>query len=92
MVVGWWRPRILVPPRERAELSVLQLEAPLAHELAHIRRHGLRPLMHRPELAKLETETLRALRTSRDEPVTYPGRPIEGRYVFQIVIRMPSLG
>ncbi|MGZ3457844.1 MAG: M56 family metallopeptidase, partial [Archangium sp.] len=38
-VVGTWRPLILVPASALAGLSVLQLEAVLAHELAHIRRH-----------------------------------------------------
>ncbi len=39
MVVGLWRPLILVPASTLAGLSVSQLEAVLAHELAHIRRH-----------------------------------------------------
>jgi beta-lactamase regulating signal transducer with metallopeptidase domain len=38
-VVGWWRPVILVPAATLLTLSVEQLEAVLAHELAHIRRH-----------------------------------------------------
>ena len=38
-VVGLWRPLILVPTSTLAGLSVSQLEAVLAHELAHIRRH-----------------------------------------------------
>ncbi|WP_309892083.1 M56 family metallopeptidase [Archangium sp.] len=38
-VVGLWRPLILVPASTLAGLSVSQLEAILAHELAHIRRH-----------------------------------------------------
>jgi beta-lactamase regulating signal transducer with metallopeptidase domain len=38
-VVGWWRPIILVPASALTGLSVWQLEAVLAHELAHIRRH-----------------------------------------------------
>jgi beta-lactamase regulating signal transducer with metallopeptidase domain len=38
-VVGLWRPLILVPASSLAGLSVSQLEAILAHELAHIRRH-----------------------------------------------------
>jgi beta-lactamase regulating signal transducer with metallopeptidase domain len=38
-VVGLWRPRILVPASAMTGLSVLQLEAVLAHELAHIRRY-----------------------------------------------------
>ncbi len=39
MVVGLWRPLILVPASTLTGLSVSQLEAILAHELAHIRRH-----------------------------------------------------
>ena len=39
MVVGWLRPVILVPVCALANVNVLQLEALLAHELAHIRRH-----------------------------------------------------
>jgi TonB family protein len=39
MVVGLWRPLILVPASTLSGLSVSQLEAILAHELAHIRRH-----------------------------------------------------
>lgn len=39
MVVGLWRPLILVPASTLTGLSVAQLEAILAHELAHIRRH-----------------------------------------------------
>ncbi len=38
-VVGWLRPLILIPASALAGLSVVQLEAILAHELAHIRRH-----------------------------------------------------
>lgn len=38
MVVGWLRPVILVPACALANLNILQLEALLAHELAHIRR------------------------------------------------------
>ncbi|MBN1204700.1 MAG: M48 family metalloprotease [Myxococcaceae bacterium] len=38
-VVGLWRPLILVPTSTLTGLSVWQLEAILAHELAHIRRH-----------------------------------------------------
>jgi len=38
-VVGVWRPLILVPTSTLTGLSVSQLEAILAHELAHIRRH-----------------------------------------------------
>jgi beta-lactamase regulating signal transducer with metallopeptidase domain len=39
MVVGWLRPAILVPAAALSGLSVPELEAILAHELAHIRRH-----------------------------------------------------
>ncbi|MEO8131698.1 MAG: M56 family metallopeptidase [Bryobacteraceae bacterium] len=39
MVVGWIRPVILVPVCAFANLDVPQLEALLAHELAHIRRY-----------------------------------------------------
>lgn len=38
-VVGLWKPLILVPTSTLTGLSVPQLEAVLAHELAHIRRH-----------------------------------------------------
>lgn len=38
-VVGWWRPAILLPAATLAGLTPEQLEAVLAHELAHIRRH-----------------------------------------------------
>jgi beta-lactamase regulating signal transducer with metallopeptidase domain/peptidoglycan/xylan/chitin deacetylase (PgdA/CDA1 family) len=38
-VIGWLRPVILVPASALAGLSAPQLEAILAHELAHIRRH-----------------------------------------------------
>jgi len=38
-VIGWLRPAILVPASAVAGLDALQLEAILAHELAHIRRH-----------------------------------------------------
>ena len=38
-VVGWLKPVILIPTSALAGLSPLQLEAILAHELAHIRRH-----------------------------------------------------
>jgi beta-lactamase regulating signal transducer with metallopeptidase domain/peptidoglycan/xylan/chitin deacetylase (PgdA/CDA1 family) len=38
-VIGWLRPVILVPVSIWAGLSVEQVEALLAHELAHIRRH-----------------------------------------------------
>ena len=38
-VVGWLRPTILLPASAIAGLAPEQLEAVLAHELAHIRRH-----------------------------------------------------
>lgn len=38
-VAGWLRPVILLPAASLLNLSVEQLEAVLAHELAHIRRH-----------------------------------------------------
>jgi beta-lactamase regulating signal transducer with metallopeptidase domain len=38
-VLGWWRPVILLPVAALASLSPGQIEAILAHELAHIRRH-----------------------------------------------------
>ncbi len=38
-VIGWLRPVILVPAGALAGLSPQQLEAVLAHELAHVRRH-----------------------------------------------------
>jgi hypothetical protein len=37
-VIGWWRPVILLPSATLLGLSPWQLEAVLAHELAHIRR------------------------------------------------------
>jgi uncharacterized protein (TIGR03435 family) len=37
--VGWLRPVILLPPATAMGLTPQQLEAVLAHELAHIRRH-----------------------------------------------------
>jgi beta-lactamase regulating signal transducer with metallopeptidase domain len=39
MVIGWWRPVILIPAAALAGLTPSQLEGILAHELAHIRRH-----------------------------------------------------
>jgi beta-lactamase regulating signal transducer with metallopeptidase domain len=38
-VIGWLKPAVLVPVSAFAGLSPLQIEAILAHELAHIRRH-----------------------------------------------------
>src|SRR5262249_33339444 len=39
MVIGWIRPLILLPLTAMTGLAELQLQAILAHELAHIRRH-----------------------------------------------------
>lgn len=39
VVVGWWRPMVLLPASLLARLPVDYLEALLAHELAHVRRH-----------------------------------------------------
>jgi beta-lactamase regulating signal transducer with metallopeptidase domain len=39
MVVGWLRPVILVPVAAISGLTAQEMEAILAHELAHIRRH-----------------------------------------------------
>src|SRR5688572_19354349 len=39
MMLGWLRPVIILPPAAVIALPVGQLEALLAHELAHIRRH-----------------------------------------------------
>ncbi len=38
-VIGWMKPVVLMPATALAGLSMAQLEAILAHELAHIRRH-----------------------------------------------------
>jgi GWxTD domain-containing protein len=38
-VIGWLRPVILIPAGCIAGLSTVQVEAVIAHELAHIRRH-----------------------------------------------------
>ena len=38
-VIGWLKPVVLLPASALAALSPQQLEAILAHELAHIRRH-----------------------------------------------------
>lgn len=39
LVVGWLRPVILVPTATWSALTVAELRAVLAHELAHVRRH-----------------------------------------------------
>jgi beta-lactamase regulating signal transducer with metallopeptidase domain len=38
-VIGWLRPTVLLPMSALSGLSPLQVEAILAHELAHVRRH-----------------------------------------------------
>jgi uncharacterized protein (TIGR03435 family) len=38
-VIGWLRPLILLPPATLMGLTTTQLDAVLAHELAHVRRH-----------------------------------------------------
>jgi hypothetical protein len=38
-LVGWVRPVVLLPAAALSGLSAMQLEAILAHELAHVRRH-----------------------------------------------------
>jgi beta-lactamase regulating signal transducer with metallopeptidase domain len=38
-VVGWWRPVVFLPVAALANLTLDQVEAILAHELAHVRRH-----------------------------------------------------
>ena len=52
-VVGWLRPVILLPAATLLNLSVEQLEAVLAHELAHIRRYD-----HVVNLLQTLSETL----------------------------------
>ena len=39
VTTGWWRPVVLMPAALAARMPVSLLEALLAHELAHIRRH-----------------------------------------------------
>ena len=39
MVIGWIKPALVLPMRLLAEIAPRELEAVLAHELAHIRRH-----------------------------------------------------
>ncbi len=39
MTIGWWRPVVLVPVSMFARMPVQLLDALLAHELAHIKRH-----------------------------------------------------
>jgi len=52
-VVGWVRPVILLPPATALGLTPEQLEAVLAHELAHIRRYD-----HLVNAAQILVETL----------------------------------
>jgi predicted Zn-dependent protease len=40
-VIGWLKPVVLLPTSALAGLAPNQMEAILAHELAHVRRHGL---------------------------------------------------
>jgi uncharacterized protein (TIGR03435 family) len=53
MVLGWLRPVILLPVGALANLTPAQVEAILAHELAHIRRHD-----YLVNLLQLAAETL----------------------------------
>lgn len=39
VMIGWLRPVVLMPPAALAGLSLAQVEAIIAHEFAHIRRH-----------------------------------------------------
>lgn len=39
LAIGWWRPMVLLPAALLARMPAGLLEALLAHELAHIRRH-----------------------------------------------------
>ena len=39
VVIGWLRPVVLLPVAALAGLTPAQVEAILAHELAHVRRH-----------------------------------------------------
>jgi beta-lactamase regulating signal transducer with metallopeptidase domain len=39
VMIGWIRPVVLIPPAAIAGLSPAQMEAILAHEFAHVRRH-----------------------------------------------------
>jgi beta-lactamase regulating signal transducer with metallopeptidase domain len=52
-VVGWMRPIVLVPASVFVGLTVEQIEALLAHELAHVRRHD-----YLVNLLQTATETL----------------------------------
>ena len=64
-VVGWLRPAILLPPATAMGLTAQQLEAVLAHELAHVRRHDyavnlLQVGVGTPDVAGAGVETERA--------------------------------
>src|SRR5438105_1231727 len=52
-VLGWLRPAILLPPASLLGLNPQQLEAVLAHELAHVRRHD-----YLVNILQMVTETL----------------------------------
>ena len=41
LVAGWWRPVVLVPVGMLTGMPPAQVEAVMAHELAHIRRHDV---------------------------------------------------
>src|SRR5262249_36333057 len=53
MVIGWLRPVILLPASAISGLSPSQLEAIVAHELAHVRRHD-----YAVNIAQAAAETL----------------------------------
>jgi uncharacterized protein (TIGR03435 family) len=52
-VIGWLRPLILLPPATLMGLTTTQLDAVIAHELAHIRRHD-----YLVNIVQMVTETL----------------------------------
>jgi TonB family protein len=86
--IGWVRPVILVPPATLLGLTTQQLEAVIAHELAHVRRHD-----YAVNVAQMVIETLffyhpavwwasRRIRTERelccdDIAVATCGDPVE---------------
>ena len=39
MTMGWWKPVVLLPAAAMTGLSLEQIDALVAHELAHVRRH-----------------------------------------------------
>jgi beta-lactamase regulating signal transducer with metallopeptidase domain/protocatechuate 3,4-dioxygenase beta subunit len=53
LLLGWLKPVILIPPALVTGLSPQQLEAILAHELAHIRRHDYLALLLQTALETL---------------------------------------